>query len=786
MIMARISSRSKKYNPSIKGDNASSFFSSSPIVRFFSFRPAIVFLIFLALLVVLFYGSTLRNDFILDDRKVIQENEYIHSWQYFPKIFTGCIWEYTHGGCAGKTLHYRPFHSFSNFLVWQAAPNSPAAFHTVNLVYFLGTGALTFLLGRRLSGSFVFGAMSSLIVFIHPVQSEAVNWISAVSELTPVLFILLFFLLYARWRASQKVPHLAGVLAVFWLALISKETAFFILPPLIFAYDFLIGRDAGAAHTNLKSTVRGAQETLAAAIRRYAYFAIPAGIYLAMRMQVLGGLGGLTNTQNYLGGFSLPERAGIFFRLFGYALREIVYPKELTFFHDAIKPSANFFDAHTLIAVGLFAAFWIVFALLVWRGKRVAAFGLAWFAISFLPVMVFFRIAGSENFFFERYLLGPSVGLAFFVSALLAPLWERAELFATKIRARTVRIHLFGPLTFYIAHKTFQKATGALNIIFAQRNRRIAIAIIFLVFAAGSWRMITPRNTDWKDNKTLVEATLRMSPHAVSFREFLADELIRVHNDDEGGLREYRYIVEHHPDAPQAAIAYVNLGDWERKKNKDTEKAKEYYKKGVAVVGGLLKAKGAMHHSLGEILLEENNYTGSLPHFCRAFQESPDNPKIVEDYQKILGMFEGLDDYSFLFAYVGITQGGAFTASTEDKITYERKSCAYGTCNYFFTTRLTTKDILFPFLIFADAFPGEVARPKDLQFDSTTGRIVLVMDEAYKDRMLTFKFPSCDATMYVVEVAPLFSGVQPTLPPGFGEPGPEQTTPADEVQEDTE
>ena len=733
-------------------------------MSFLSKHQIIFALAIFAILIAAFYGNTLQNNFVLDDRKVIQENKYIHSWQYFPKIFTGCIWEYTNGGCAGKTLHYRPFHSFSNFVVWQITPNNPAVFHVVNLLYFFGIGALTFFLGRWLSGSFVFGGISALIVMLHPVQSETVNWISAVSELTPVLFTLLFFLLYAHYRASQKLPHFLWALGAFWLALISKETAFFIIPPLVLAFDLLIGRNIRISGGKIKN--RAKQRSLPA-IKRYAFFAIPAGVYIAMRMYVLGGLGGLTSTQDYLGGFSLIERISVFFRLFGYALREIVYPKELTFFHDAIKPSANLSDPHVLLALGLFAAFWLLFALLVWRGKRLAAFGLAWFAISFLPVMIFFRIAGSENFFFERYLLGPSIGFAFFIASILEPLWKKADFITLKIRARALRIRIVGPVAFHISQKMAQRAQKTINAVFAQRNRRVAICLFFLAFAVSSWAIVFRHNAVWHDNKTLLEDILRISPHAVSFREFLADELIRVYNDTEGGLREYRYIIENHSESPQAVIAYANLGDWERKINKDVEKAKEYYKKGVAIVGGSSKAKAAMHTALADIHLEENNYTGALPLYCQAWQEESDNPKMVENYQKIFGMFQGLDDYSFLFAYVGMTTGGGFTPSVEPKIVFERKTCAYGSCVYIFSTELKDGEILFPFLIHADAFPSEVARPTETSFDPASRRIALALVEAYKDRMLTFRFPACNGKMYVVEVAPLGNGVTPTLPPGF-------------------
>ena len=71
-----------------------------------------------ALLVAVFYGKTLFNGFVLDDRPVIVENPYVQSFEHLPRVFTGCIWEAALGGCEGRTLHYRPFATLSYLLTW--------------------------------------------------------------------------------------------------------------------------------------------------------------------------------------------------------------------------------------------------------------------------------------------------------------------------------------------------------------------------------------------------------------------------------------------------------------------------------------------------------------------------------------------------------------------------------------------------------------------------------------------------------------------------------------------
>ena len=56
-------------------------------------RNYLVFALF-AVLIALFYGNTLFNGFAMDDQAVIVDNPYVHSFQYLPKVVTGCIWEY--------------------------------------------------------------------------------------------------------------------------------------------------------------------------------------------------------------------------------------------------------------------------------------------------------------------------------------------------------------------------------------------------------------------------------------------------------------------------------------------------------------------------------------------------------------------------------------------------------------------------------------------------------------------------------------------------------------------
>ena len=68
-----------------------------------------------AILIAIFYGNTLANDFVHDDVGQVVLNQYIQSPQYILRAFNGCIWESQMGDCF---LYYRPIHTLSYIFTW--------------------------------------------------------------------------------------------------------------------------------------------------------------------------------------------------------------------------------------------------------------------------------------------------------------------------------------------------------------------------------------------------------------------------------------------------------------------------------------------------------------------------------------------------------------------------------------------------------------------------------------------------------------------------------------------
>ena len=253
----------------------------------------------------------------------------------------------------------------------------------------------------------------------------------------------------------------------------------------------------------------------------------------------------------------------------------------------------------------------------------------------------------------------------------------------------------------------------------------------------------------WRDNVLLFRTTLAQNPNANKIREYLADDLRRM-GDMEAAREEYEEIVRQDPQYEGIDHAYNNLGDYHRQQN-DVEKAQEYYEKSImASSGGNYKS----YNNLGALFLEQGENLKALTNFCKALQIDPLAPEPQSNYNLIVSSIYGVDDSQFIFLYSDVMSGDTFQASQDEGIIFKRKSCAYGSCLYSFTPQLQEREILFPFLIMATAFPQEVIRVSNAEFNGGANEIILTLPDQYQNRLITFSFPTCSGVRYEVQVSP--------------------------------
>ena len=325
------------------------------------------------LLVVVFlvYLPALRYSLVYDDIEQIVQNPRLTSWSYVPAYFTTHLWAH-----APHTIHYyRPV-----FLLWlrltYALLGPPRAiWHLGSILLHLSAIVSVFLLLRRLTGEDEAATFGAAFFAIHPVQTEAVAWVSAVSE--PLLTIFLVLSVYFYVIRKSHISVVSLLLAA--LAMLTKEAGL-VAPVLIFAYEW--------TRSTLKEAAIGACSYL-----------LPALLCIALRVNALGNFSAgrppIMSVSHMI--LTWPHAVAL------YALH-LLWPVNLSACYEV--PIEN--------AVWPLLLLMLVLAGLIWAIRDSSPntrFGAAWFAITLAPSLSL-RYLNPGDFVHDRYLYLPLVGLA--------------------------------------------------------------------------------------------------------------------------------------------------------------------------------------------------------------------------------------------------------------------------------------------------------------------------------------------------------------------------------------
>jgi protein O-mannosyl-transferase len=417
-------------------------------------------IILLLLCAALPYANTLVNGFVYDDNSQILENPYVRSFRYLREIFGTSVWSFA--GTASR--YYRPMMTFGYLLCYKAFGLSPAGFHLVNIALHTAVVWLILLVSGRMFGNRSLAFVAAGLFAIHPVHTESVDWIAAVTDLELTFFYLLTFWFYLAPRFCGNAIGLNrfAMLTSYALALFSKEQAV-TLPILATIYEHF--------YCETKAHTRWGQK-----FWRYFPLWLLAAAYLPLRRFSLGGL---VVTSNYWG-LSPPALLFSALALIQQYLWKLLWPLNLSVFY-VFRQSNSISDGKVLVGAScgllILAVFWWL-----WKRARMASFGLIWLAVTLAPVLNA-RWMGL-NVFAERYLYLPSVGFCWVAAWGLLAGWSA-------LAGRRM-----------IWRKAFVSAMG-------------------LIALFCSIRIIT-RNSDWHDDISLYTQTLEQSPDASLIRVNLA------------------------------------------------------------------------------------------------------------------------------------------------------------------------------------------------------------------------------------------------------------------------
>ncbi len=333
------------------------------------------------------YGPSVRNDLVWDDRIHILENPAVREARW-GEIATQPVGSY-----------YRPVVFATFALEARVAGAAPAVFHATNLVLHALAASLLFAVASALGAGLGAALAGALLFALHPVQSEAVLYVSGRTDVLGAAFALAALWLHLRgagWRDAPALRHARlGAALCFALSLGCKESSAAL--PLAFAVgDRLLasGRRDGLAE-----------------LRRLWPYALMLAAYAGWRASLPGEGLALAGP-----GDALAQVGAALAALADYA-RLLVLPVGLHLERFASsdppwRPVAGLF----LLGLALAAA---------WRARPEIRFWLAWAAFAYLPtsnlVPLYPGLPSGVAFAPEHFLYLPSTGLSMALALAVAP-----------------------------------------------------------------------------------------------------------------------------------------------------------------------------------------------------------------------------------------------------------------------------------------------------------------------------------------------------------------------------
>ncbi len=345
------------------------------------------------------FWPALGAGFVYDDSFFIGNNPAIRSFAAVPYYFLD---KHT----TSETGHgiYRPLRTLSFAVDYALWGLNPKGYHLTSLLFHLGAAVILYLLLARMTADDRVAFFSALLFALHPVQVEAVTYVSSRGDVMDGFFLLAAFFFWIAWCEAEQAgkrsgrPYV-GALVFYALAQFSKENAT-VFVALLVLHDLLFrkGRLSDLAWF-AQADVRKLRSWRGRAFLPFAGVAV---LYVALRTVVLGQVG----QSAYIGGGFVAAQLTMLWGWINY-LRLVLFPMDLHVLYTAPPPIGEMVPNILLSAVlliGLAAAAW------KWvRPYRMPAFFLGWGALLMLPAA---HVVPINAFIAERMLYLAMAGFA--------------------------------------------------------------------------------------------------------------------------------------------------------------------------------------------------------------------------------------------------------------------------------------------------------------------------------------------------------------------------------------
>lgn len=364
----------------------------------------------------LVYLNALPNALFWDDDDGILHNIFIRDWSYLNSFFTQNL-------IAGSGLlsnYWRPLLLITYATEWHLWGAWAPGYHAVNIMLHLGAAVVLWEFLRKLTREPAVAFVATLVFALHPLQTEAVTYVSGRAD--PLAALLGFLALRQYFKHLElnagkfwTKPYI-WALAWFVLSLLTKEKAVALPALLLLVELFLWWRD---------KRILFWPSARAAILRLLPFAGIAAG-YLWLRATVLN----FNDTFNLYGEAtqyteSLTTRLYTFFGVFATYLKLVLLPIG-QHMERVAQVKLSFWDAEVIIGVVLMLS---LVALAFWalQRKPLYALGVAWYLLTLLPASgVFVPVSA---LIWEHYLYLPLIGVGLMLGQALLDIVLRWRVF---------------------------------------------------------------------------------------------------------------------------------------------------------------------------------------------------------------------------------------------------------------------------------------------------------------------------------------------------------------------
>ena len=459
----------------------------------FSFSGRLCLL--LAIISIVVYANSWRNDFVLDDNMVFAKNTIVtQGFKGIPELLQTPRLK---GFGYLKNENYRPLSLVMFAVEVQLFGDKPMPGHIFNTLFFAGCVILLFLFLDKLFGRKKTGVafIAALLFAVHPIHTEVVANIKSLDEIFCFFFAFAAMNIFLAYMRDGKIWQLlAGVLMIF-LSFLSKETVvtfLFVIPLVFFFYQ---NQDRKRAIFMTVGSV------------------IVTGIYLVIRNKILSDYGASTTAVEFIDN-ALVRAPNIMMRIATAIVGLGIYIK-LLFLPYPLNCDYGY---NTIPYVG-FGNIWVLLSLVIYL---------------FLGVMGLYRFIKDHKDPWAFGMLYFLATMSLFTNVFFlmgAQLGERFTFFASAGFCLLIALAI---------EKWLVKET--ITFPGAMKNKLLmAVLVVICVCFSG---LTMARNSDWQTNVILYKTDADKSPEDARLNYYIGNDLLEDEYNKETDTTKKREMLQ--------------------------------------------------------------------------------------------------------------------------------------------------------------------------------------------------------------------------------------------------